>query len=119
MKISILFGRGFERSYKRLKKKYKSLPNDLKLLVNQLNDNPHLGDRVGENFYKIRLAIKSKGRGKSGGARVITHVEILVVEQEDLTEITLLEIYDKGELATVKQSDIVKMLAAHKKLEEE
>jgi mRNA-degrading endonuclease RelE of RelBE toxin-antitoxin system len=61
----------FDKEYKRLKKKYQSLPDDLANLEKELIKNPHLGIDLGNNFRKIRMAITAKNKGKSGGARVI------------------------------------------------
>ncbi len=69
----------FERSYKRLKKKYPSLSNDLKEFKSQLIQNPKAGVDLGGHFRKIRVAIASNGAGKSGGARIITY-DLLVQE---------------------------------------
>lgn len=54
-------------------KKYPSLKNELAELGRQLADAPTIGTALGNNCYKIRLGIAYKGKGKSGGARVITH----------------------------------------------
>ncbi|WP_375418500.1 type II toxin-antitoxin system RelE/ParE family toxin [uncultured Hymenobacter sp.] len=81
----------FERELKRLSKKYLSLKQDLAALVSELTNNPTTGTALGQNCYKIRLAITSKQQGKSGGARVITCV-VAVAEK-----LTLLSIYDKSE----------------------
>jgi hypothetical protein len=62
----------FDKSFKRLSKKHKSLGDDLKKLLLQLQENPELGSNLGNNFFKIRLNITSKSSGKSGGARIIT-----------------------------------------------
>ena len=81
----------FGRELKLLKKKYPSVVQDLAALVVELTEKPQLGVPLGHNCYKIRLAVRSKGQGKSGGARVITCVALI---QERLT---LLAIYDKSE----------------------
>jgi mRNA-degrading endonuclease RelE of RelBE toxin-antitoxin system len=81
----------FDKQAKRLAKRYKSLRNDLASLVQELLNEPEKGTGIGQSCYKIRLPIKSKGKGKSGGARVITHIHIV---DED---IFLLSIYDKSE----------------------
>jgi mRNA-degrading endonuclease RelE of RelBE toxin-antitoxin system len=81
----------FEREAKPLIKKYSSLANDLNDLIDSLAEQPIQGTALGNNCYKIRLAIKSKGKGKSGGARIITCV-IAVRE-----EVVLLSVYDKTE----------------------
>ncbi len=97
----------FEKQLKRLSKKYPSLKNDLSSLITSLKQNPEQGDYIGNQCYKIRLAISSKGKGKSGGARVITH--IVVAE----TTVFLLSIYDKSEQADIPVKEIdalVKMI---------
>ena len=74
MKIEFVYTENFKKNIKPLAKKYRSLRSDLQKLEEELEENPHLGIKITENTYKIRLAIKSKGKGKSGGARVITHL---------------------------------------------
>jgi mRNA-degrading endonuclease RelE of RelBE toxin-antitoxin system len=64
----------FSKELKTLAKKYRSLQADLAQLITALEENPELGTPIGHGCYKIRLAIKSKGRGKSTGGRVITQV---------------------------------------------
>ena len=64
----------FDRQLKRLAKKYLSLKTDLALLGNQLSNNPKIGKPIGQDCYKIRLAISSKGKGKSGGAMTSARV---------------------------------------------
>ena len=85
----LLIARSFRRDAKSLLKKYASLKNELAELGSELRVNPTRGVPLGRNCYKIRLAIKSKGKGKSGGARVITYC---ISENE---EIIFLAIYDK------------------------
>lgn len=91
MKFNVYYTPEFEKQLKRLSKKYKSLPKDLAVLVKQLEENSTTGTPLGNNCYKIRLAISSKGKGKSGGARVITCV--IIADKE----IYLADIYDKSE----------------------
>lgn len=81
----------FDKQVKLLARKYKSFKNDLCQLINSLEENPRQGTPIGNDCYKIRVAIKSKGKGKSGGARAITHV---VAIKED---VYLLSVYDKSE----------------------
>lgn len=88
----------FVRQAKRLTKRYRSLPDDIVLLQNDLKENPNLAVSLGGGKRKIRLASKSKGGGKSGGLRVITLNA--VVEVQD-TCVNLLIIYDKSEIANV------------------
>jgi mRNA-degrading endonuclease RelE of RelBE toxin-antitoxin system len=94
----------FERQAKRLIKKYASLKGELLALVQELKENPELGKAIGQNCYKIRIAIASKGKGKSGGARIITNFVI-----SDNT-IYLLSIYDKSEKDNVTDKEINELL---------
>jgi mRNA-degrading endonuclease RelE of RelBE toxin-antitoxin system len=66
----------FDKQAKRLSKKYPSFKRDLATLIDKLSEEPKQGTALGNNFYKIRLAIASKGKGKSGGTRVITYVKV-------------------------------------------
>jgi mRNA-degrading endonuclease RelE of RelBE toxin-antitoxin system len=67
----------FEKELKRLAKKYYSLKKEFIELVESLKEHPEQGTPLGNNCYKIRLSIASKQKGKSGGARVITYVQVL------------------------------------------
>jgi hypothetical protein len=93
----------FDKQTKRLAKKYSSLKNDLAELAESLTNSPQQGIALGNNFYKIRLSITSKGKGKSGGARVITYVKIIS------TTVFLTSIYDKNEQSTISQKDLEKI----------
>ena len=95
MIVDIRLGEEFKRQFKRLKKKYPSLTEDLKIFSLDLRANPQQGVPLGARLYKVRMAIAAKGKGKSGGARVITYR--LLATQEHI-EITLLTIYDKNEI---------------------
>jgi mRNA-degrading endonuclease RelE of RelBE toxin-antitoxin system len=66
----------FERELKKLSKKHSSIKSDLAALVVSLRKDPNHGTPFGNNCFKIRMAISSKNKGKSGGARVITYVQI-------------------------------------------
>ena len=72
MSYSILPTHKFEKELKRLLKKFPSLKKEYKELIEEITRNPEAGTFIGSNCYKIRIAIESKGKGKSGGARVIT-----------------------------------------------
>lgn len=73
MSYNIIPTRRFGKEMKRLVKKYPSLKSEFANLIDQLSNNPITGTYIGRDCYKIRLAITSKGKGKSGGARIITH----------------------------------------------
>jgi hypothetical protein len=90
----------FLRNAKPLRKKYISLKSEIAELIAQLQTNPKIGDSLGDNTFKVRLAISSKGKGKSGGARIITYTII------DEKEVWLLSIYDKAEKENLKPAEI-------------
>ncbi|MFN0173590.1 MAG: type II toxin-antitoxin system RelE/ParE family toxin [Saprospiraceae bacterium] len=94
----------FEREFKQLRKKYPSLSADLLQLTESLQENPELGVSLGQGCFKIRLAIRSKGRGKSGGARVITYVQIVA------DTIFLLSIYNKSDKADLQANELDDLL---------
>jgi hypothetical protein len=101
----------FRIAYKRLKKRHKSLQQDFERLLESLLLNPMQGVELDGGARKVRLAITSKGRGKSGGARVIIRVRIVA------DELQLLYIYDKADYENVSDvflCDIMKrMETAH------
>lgn len=97
----------FLREMKRLSKRYRSLKNDLAGLGEELYRNPLLGTDLGHHLRKVRLAITSKGKGKSGGARVITYVVLFA--QAD-TEVKLITIYDKSEQENISDAELLEIL---------
>ena len=94
----------FEKQLQRLARKYASVINDVKELGGILAENPFQGDGLGKDLYKVRMAITSKGKGKSGGARLITLVLVTA------KEVRLLAIYDKSELKNMTDADLKKLL---------
>lgn len=89
---------------KKLSKKYPSLKQDIVKLSKELSFNPATGTALGNNTYKVRMAISSKGKGKSGGARVITFVKIIA------ETVYLISVYDKSELSTISDKEIKERL---------
>ncbi len=104
MSFEILSIPHFDRAFKKLAKKYPSLKLDIKRLVEGLKINPKEGKTLGNNCYKVRMAIGSKGKGKSGGARIITHLKI--IDQK----VFLLSIYDKSEVETIAEKELKGLL---------
>jgi len=103
MNYEIVTTEDFDKKVKSLAKKYRSLPDDLVSFKKELLANPTMGDDLGNNTRKVRMAIVSKNKGKRGGARVITcNVLIDVIN----TDIYLLAIYDKGEQGSISKSEI-------------
>lgn len=104
MNYSVIPTPYFKKLFKKLAKKYPSLKSDLQQLVDKLSEYPYTGIGLGHNLYKIRVAISSKAKGKSGGARVIT---FLVSEEE---EVYLVYIYDKSQLENLTKDQILQLL---------
>jgi len=104
MNYSIIATHKFTKEIKRLVKKFHSLKKEYADLIAELKRNPTAGMPLGDNCYKIRLAIASKNKGKSGGARVITYVVV------DDTTIFLLTIYDKSELDSISDKELKAMI---------
>lgn len=107
MKYTVKVQYTFAKEAKHLGKRYLSLKEDIAKLGEELLANPHLGTDLGGGLRKIRLAITSKGRGKSGGARVITYT---VVVRIDETDINLLTIYDKAERDSISKHELQELL---------
>ena len=98
----------FKKAFKRLNKKYRSLEKDVDNTVLQLASDPFIGADLGNGVRKVRMAISDKGKGKSGGARIITYV---LKTDEDTGQVTLLTIYDKNEQDTITRKEIGELLA--------
>jgi hypothetical protein len=91
----------FERELKQLAKKYPSIKKDITALAQQIAQQPQMGTPLGHDCFKIRMAITAKGKGKSGGARVITHVQVTK------EYIFLLSIYDKSEAENIADKELL------------
>ena len=115
MKVTFDYLPEFERRAKNLAKKYKSFEKDYSDFLDKLEEKPFCGESLGNHVYKYRMAISSKGKGKSGGARVITYnVQSL---SDDEVVITLMSIYDKNEMSNVSDAylrSLVKQIVTKK-----
>ncbi|GHV22739.1 hypothetical protein FACS189428_5240 [Clostridia bacterium] len=100
METKFLVTPQFDKSYKALKKKYVSIKSDVEQFKKDFSDNHSLGDSLGGGYRKVRLAIQSKNKGKSGGARIITY-ELCLKTTDDT--IVLVDIYDKSERETMPE----------------
>ena len=96
----------FLKSAKPLAKKYRSFNEDYKEFIKELTANPKMGIDLGNGYRKVRMAIASKRKGKSGGSRVIT---LDMVERNG--NLYLLYIYDKSEADNVVLS-VIKSLVS-------
>ena len=103
-KTKIIVASSFTRDYRKLCKRYPSLKSDLAALQSVLEMKPDTGNSLGGGFYKIRLAIKSKNKGKSGGARIITSY----LSKDNV--VYLLTIYDKSDQGSISEQAIESLL---------
>ena len=94
----------FKKEAKRLVKKYRSLKTEIANLITELETNPTKGTPLGNDIYKIRLAVTSKGKGKSGGVRLMSFVKVTN------TTVLLFSIYNKGEKDSINDKEIIDLL---------
>lgn len=80
--------------------KYPSLKKEMAALIAGLEEDSMQGTPLGQDSFKIRIAIASKGKGKSGGARVITHVRVVA------GRVYLLTIFDKSEQDALSDKEL-------------
>lgn len=111
MKINFIPTKKFEASAKVLNKRYASFKSDFKKILDDIRKNPEIGSPLGKKVRKIRVKIESKGKGESGGARLITYEALTLETGKD---IVLLYIYDKSDMATLSEKFIKKLLKEYK-----
>lgn len=104
MSYRVLVSSTFQKDTKRLFKKYPSIKTDLLILIESLETNPIQGVSLGNDLYKIRLSITSSGKGKSGGARVITLVKVV------REEVFLIALYSKSERDSISKEELNQLL---------
>jgi mRNA-degrading endonuclease RelE of RelBE toxin-antitoxin system len=119
--VTVRITKSFKTAVKPLLKKYPSLRNDLLKLEQALLAEPKQGTSLGNNVYKIRLKIASKGKGKSGGARVISLVETVIigeveVKEEEIT-VNLLTIYNKADTANITDRELKDLIKGFHEME--
>ena len=104
MIVDIKYLPEFERRAKKMAKKYRSFVQDYDKFLDSLEENPFQGTSLGMGVYKTRMAVLSKGKGKSGGVRVLTYT-VQKVNPEKIA-ITLLSIFDKSDIENVSDGYI-------------
>jgi mRNA-degrading endonuclease RelE of RelBE toxin-antitoxin system len=102
MAFEIVLTSDFKKELKQIAKKHKGILKDLNALIEELEENPIKGTDLGQNLYKIRLAISGTNKGKSGGARIITYV-LIISETVYLTDIYLKSEHDTVDVALIIQ----------------
>ncbi len=110
MKVTVRVTSNFKGQAKPLLKKYSSLRDELIEFENDLYENPRMGTPLGKSTYKIRLKVKSKGRGKSGGLRIISFVDEIIIGFVETNNkeiiVYLLSIYDKSQTETITDREL-------------
>ena len=104
MSYKIVLTDNFKKEAKKLIKKYTSLKAELASLFKELEENPTMGTPLGNDIYKIRLAISSKNKGKLGGARALSFVKVIQ------TTVLLFSIYSKGEIDNLSDKEIKELI---------
>ena len=92
----------FKREVRALAKKYPSLKSDIEKLADALVENPRMGKSLGNDIYKIRMSIKSKG--KRSGARVMTQIKVVK------KIVYLFSIYDKSDKNSISDNEIKQLI---------
>ncbi|MGB6329568.1 MAG: type II toxin-antitoxin system RelE/ParE family toxin [Halarcobacter sp.] len=110
MNLKIISLESFKKDVKKLYKKNKKLPEDLKKLNQELLNNPKIGIELSSRLYKVRLENSSTNSGKSGGFRIIYYY---INENEN---IYLLKMYSKTEITNIKDEILIKLLKEQLKL---
>lgn len=100
----IKFSDEFQRAFKKLKKRYKSLPEDVKTLLLSLTENPYQGVELEDGMRKIRISFASKGKGKRGGGRVIIRLSV------QGSRLSFLYIYDKSDMPNVSDDFLMEII---------
>ena len=98
MKYNIYLHENFKKEAKHLLKKFPSLKNDLKKIQINIEKELLLANNLGNGFKKIRIVITSKGKGSSGGGRIITFETLVDIEEKD---ILFCSIYDKSDYENI------------------
>ena len=98
----------FDKSLIKLSKKYQSLKTEYLEFIDQIEKEGIQGVSLGNGVYKTRLAVKSKGKGKSGGLRVISYQDVILTQHDN--SIYLVAIYDKSNLSSMGTKQINQIL---------
>jgi len=104
MSYKVELSANFKKEARKVVKKYPSLKAELAGLFEELETNPTMGTPMGNNIYKIRLAVASKNKGKSGGARVMSFVKVID------TTVLLFSIFSKGDKDSISDKEIKELI---------
>lgn len=107
MNFEVILTKEFVKSLKALAKRYHSIKEDISTFCKNISDNPFQGNEIAPDIRKIRMAISSKGKGKSAGARIITYTVVTSIKNG---RVYLIEIYDKSDTSSIDPKNVVKLL---------
>ena len=96
----------FQQQVRRLKRRYRSIQQDLQGLLEQLENGETPGDQMtgtGYTVYKVRLKNSDAQRGKSGGYRVIYYLRTT-------ESVTLLSMYSKSDQVTISAETVQRII---------
>lgn len=110
--IKVLTIPEFDKSFKRLSRKFHSLKEEYQEFIEKTEIENVQGRSLGNGFYKARLSVKSKGKGKRGGLRIISHREVIYKMEE--TVIALIAIYDKNETSSIDRKYLESLIKKYK-----
>lgn len=107
MENNVIYTDEFANDVKKFLKKFPTLTDELLDFEDKLKENPTMGVPLGAGLYKVRLASKSKSKGKSGGFRIINY---LITKNKESINVYVLKIYDKSEESNVRKETLKKLL---------
>jgi mRNA-degrading endonuclease RelE of RelBE toxin-antitoxin system len=95
MTCKFVFMPRFERSVKRLKKRYRHIADDVEVGLEAITSNLEIGTVIPDDYlvHKLRLASQDMQRGKSGGFRLLHKIQ---EENVEIPKVYLLFIYAKA-----------------------
>lgn len=95
----------YERSFKKLSKKFKNINKDMDSFLESIQNKNDLGIELKSNVYKVRIANSDKNKGKSAGYRLITYLAVID------NKLHLLYIYDKSSIGNLKEAEVDAMIS--------
>ncbi|MEM9003376.1 MAG: type II toxin-antitoxin system RelE/ParE family toxin [Cyanobacteria bacterium P01_F01_bin.86] len=97
----------FKRNLRKLGKKYRSIQEDVKPVIEQLQQGLFAGDRIpdiGYEVFKLRIRNSDIQKGKSSGYRLIYYLKTA-------DRVILLTIYSKSEQPDISAESIRQIIA--------
>ena len=107
MNYEIVYGNAFRKDIKDFAKHYPSVKEDVRRVIQQLQEAPYLGKVIvgGKGARKIRVDNSDQNKGRSGSYRLIYYV----VDQPSKT-ISLLTMYAKNDREDIPAKEVLRLL---------